>query len=234
MDPSTLTVDTELWLYGSRARGDADELSDTDVLVVSDGSPPSDDVAMLVPLPRVRMSVYGWREVEAMAAYGSLFLHHIATEGHPLRLSPRYPGRLSTALENLGPFMRAGADLESFHRAFEDCLNSLDNGGWPDFELQVLATMARHAAILGSYCVGRPTFGREAPFWVVGSYLGYRSAHCRALADGATKYRYGIERPQGRGGLTPRALAWIESLRSMLDELQGIVNGFEATLPRAA
>ncbi len=68
-----------VWLYGSYARGDCDALSDLDVFVA--GSAPPETFDALVPTaPTPSVSQYSWEEVEAMAGYGSLFLHHLDEE----------------------------------------------------------------------------------------------------------------------------------------------------------
>lgn len=66
------------------------------------------------------------------------------------------PNRLPRLFANLPRFRRAEEDLAGFRRALNESRRSLANGGWPDFECEVVATVARHAAILGSYCIGKP------------------------------------------------------------------------------
>ena len=66
-----------VWLYGSRSRGDFDDHSDVDVLVVTDpgNREMTFDLSMYSRTPTV--SHYLWNEIERMAEYGSLFLRHV-------------------------------------------------------------------------------------------------------------------------------------------------------------
>lgn len=223
----------EIWLYGSRARGDGDERSDTDVLVVSD-----DPVVASIPIPGVEgpvvVSLYNWSEVEGMWSYGSLFLAHIATEGLRLQPSPTEPERLPTLLDTLPPFSRARHDLNSFHAAVRDGGASLAHGGWPDLELQVLGTVARHAAILGCHCIGRPTFSREEPFVVVGAPLGQHDGDTSGFASLATAFRYTPLGDPAWTALEEQAKSWLQAMERFLKMLEVIVERYEAALPQAA
>ena len=72
-----MSPDVELWLYGSRARGDADTLSDTDILAIASWRANVEGTVKRLNLRRVNVSSYTWDEIEAMRDYGSLFLHHL-------------------------------------------------------------------------------------------------------------------------------------------------------------
>jgi hypothetical protein len=48
----------------------------------------------------------------------------------------------------------------AFRHAAAEARRSLNDHGWLDLELQVMATVVRHAAILGAYCAGLPDYGR--------------------------------------------------------------------------
>jgi hypothetical protein len=154
-----MTADYEVWLYGSRARGSADDASDTDLLVVGDVKR-APDVCATYPYPRICVSHYDWVEIEAMWSYGSLFLHHLKAEGITLDPPAAANGRLRRLLDDLPPFTRAAHDLMTFKQAATEARSLLEDYGWHDLELKVMATVVRHAAILGSYCAGEPDYGR--------------------------------------------------------------------------
>lgn len=156
---------TAIWLYGSDARGDTDRKSDSDVLVISDSPPSRQIVAQIAQadLARLAISQYSWPEIEGMASYGSLFLHHVRLEGRPLFEGNGVSGRLRGILSVLGPYRRAPVDLRSFRLTVSDIRKSLSEGGSLTFELSVLGTVVRHTAILACYISGHPTFGRIEP-----------------------------------------------------------------------
>ena len=149
-----------VWLYGSRARGDSDELSDTDLLVVSDD--PSDERPTLAPITtNASVSSYSWGEITGMASYGSLFLYHVGTEGKPVYESSAAAGRLEALLGTIGPYRGAARDVTAFRTVLNDVRDSLDSGEAAlVFELSVLATVFRHASVLGCYIAHSPCFAR--------------------------------------------------------------------------
>ncbi|HVY77466.1 MAG TPA: nucleotidyltransferase domain-containing protein [Solirubrobacterales bacterium] len=224
-----MSGDFEVWLYGSRARGNADQASDTDLLVVGSEEGVVAEAVEGLDYPRVKVSFYSWAEIEQMRVYGSLYLHHIAEEGVPLRVTGEE--RLGQLLDDLPRFSRAREDLEGFRAAYSEGMNSLEDGGWPDFECEVIATVARHAAILGAYCVGNPAFGREQPFWVVGEALGYDSGEIKVLVAGATGWRLHLP---GAHEDERATFEWLQSVDRFLSDLEGVIDDYARVLPVTA
>lgn len=152
------------WLYGSHARGDADELSDVDVLMVSnswDDAIEVDCLCMTGSEPSVAR--YTWAEIDGMAECGSLFLRHLQMEGQPIIEAPLVKGRLSSTLSRLRPYKMAGRDVHGFEEVVNDVRRSLAFGGSIIFELATLGTLIRHACILGCAIAGNPCFSRLEP-----------------------------------------------------------------------
>jgi hypothetical protein len=153
-------ADYAIWLYGSHARGDADELSDVDLLAV--GDVPERELQGLQERfgEKLSLSAYSWQEIAAMTDYGSIFLHHVGREGRILaQHGPRalaFPGTLA----HLPRYRYTSRDLGSFRSSVGDVRESIAAGGSPSFELSVLASTIRHSAILGCYVLGQITFGR--------------------------------------------------------------------------
>lgn len=224
-----MSQDFEVWLYGSKARGNADQASDTDLLVVGSEEDVVAEALEGLDYPRVKVSFYSWAEIERMRAYGSLYLHHIAEEGVPLRATREE--RLGQLLGNLPRFSRPREDLDGFKAAYSEGMSSLEDGGWPDFECEVIATVARHAAILGAYCVGDPAFGREQPFWVIGEALGYDSGEIKVLVAGATGWRLHLA---GAHEDERATLDWLQSVDRFLSDLEGVIDDYARVLPVAA
>ena len=157
-----MSVDLAVLLYGSCARGDNDTRSDVDVLAVGPAPPNKDDLAAVYEGygGPVHTSHYTWPEVETMARYGSLFLHHIAAEAQPIKYDGRGEARLSELLRNMGPYECAQRDLTGFRTTVRDVREGLRLGLPPEFELSVLGGVARHASVLACYAAGVPTYGR--------------------------------------------------------------------------
>ena len=156
---------TAIWVYGSSARGDGDDLSDLDVLVV--GPMRSSIVTMISRMTSgdryPSISSYSWREIRVMAGYGSLFLHHLRLEAYPLHEDDACRGRLRQTLVEMGRYTRASKDVSAFRAVLHDVEKSLIVGDLVVFELSVLATVIRHASILGCWLLGEPRFGRIQP-----------------------------------------------------------------------
>lgn len=219
----------EVWLYGSRARGNADQSSDTDLLVVADSEALVADAIVGLDFPKINVSFYSWTEIARMQAYGSLYLRHIAEEGIQLRCFGAT--RLERVLVDLPRFTRARQDLTGFQRALTEGKEALADGGWPDFECEVIATVARHAAILGSYCLGRPAFGRERPFHVSGEALGYDNTEIERLVEPATNWRFHRPGPHE----APAEMAnWLIRVERFLADLKEVIDDYERVLPITA
>src|SRR6266436_6235567 len=101
-----MSKDFEIWLYGSEARGDVDGISDFDLLLVADGEISQTDVLPGSLLAIGSVSRYDWNEIEGMAEYGSLFLHHLRLEGRCLESSNTRGLSLCTMLTQLPPYQR--------------------------------------------------------------------------------------------------------------------------------
>lgn len=151
-----------VWLYGSVARGDAEASSDVDILLLGEGEVPK-DVSRHYSGRRLSLSRYSWEELRQMAAYGSLFLHHLKTEGRPLSESPRAARDLRDILVGLPNYRRVGRDVCAFRQSLNDIAAELPEPTFLRFELATLAALIRRIGILGSYLLGRPRFDRVGP-----------------------------------------------------------------------
>ena len=221
----------EVWLYGSRARGDSDALSDTDLLVVGDSDRQVDTLVLGLDYPRINVSFYTWDEIWSMRAYGSLYLHHIALEGRRLIPSTSAPDRFPSLLTDIPQFARAREDMNGFQRAFRECRLSLEEGGWPDFECEVVATVVRHAAILGSYCLGQPAFGRELPLRVTGSALGFSDRELSCVIGAASAWRLRQAGPH----TTPSVISeWLDLVGRFLKRLEEVIDDYTGLLREVA
>lgn len=230
--------DFELWLYGSEARGDADGISDSDLLLVADSTINQRHIPQE---SRDRLAIgsvsrYEWNEIEGMAKYGSLFLHHLHLEGRCLSSSNTRAISLSTILDQLPPYQRVESDVRAFHTTVDDIRQSLEDDGSLIFELSVLATVVRHAAILGCYVSGHPTFGRlravemVVNLWQLDPWI--RSSFAELYA-----YRLFADR---RLPTIPKSLSnedaadWLLAAESILRKLGEYADGYTRALSQAS
>jgi hypothetical protein len=98
--------------------------------------------------------------MDCLAATGSLFLLHIKLEGMPL-WSQGGNARLAALLAGLGRYRNVQRDLHGFKLALDDAETSLIEGGDPNYELSVIATVVRHCSVLACYLLGDPQFERQ-------------------------------------------------------------------------
>jgi len=181
---------TAIWLYGSHARGDADDLSDFDVLAVSNEIMEAADLEGVLGQPNaISLTQYTWDEIGAMSEYGSLFLRHLQLEGRAVFESSRVKGRLTRVFSKLGSYKLAARDLSGFQLVVSDVHKSMLCGGSDLFELATLATVIRHASILGSSLSGSYCFSRHEPVRRVVSDWNLRN---EIASEFPSLYRYRI------------------------------------------
>jgi hypothetical protein len=162
MESPALNGNVAIWLYGSMARGDARLSSDVDILLVDVGNVPA-EVSESFADRRLSLSRYGWAEMSRMAAYGSLFLHHLKAEARPLIESPAVAGRLRRLLDDLPRYQRVQRDVRAFRQSLLDISAELPDPPDLAFEFATLAALIRRIGILGSYLLGKPRFDRVGP-----------------------------------------------------------------------
>ncbi|MGD0715134.1 MAG: nucleotidyltransferase domain-containing protein [Gaiellaceae bacterium] len=231
-----------VWIYGSVARGDADDHSDVDVLVAGDGDGDGWQLAlaghpMLAALTdegrKLSPMRFAWHELDAMAAYGSLFLHHLRLEGRPLTQPP--DDGLRVLLKALPPYQRAAEEIRAFRTVLQDVRRSTLGPHSPAFELAVIATALRHAFILGCYVAGQPDFGRTSPFRRLCPALGQPD---RMAADLAMLYEFRLyqhERaPAPFRAMTTDVHKWLKTAEALFATIQETVDVFDRTVHRTA
>lgn len=209
-----MTGDPQLavWLYGSHARGDSDADSDLDLFVASD-EPfllPVIETESWLQNERASISRYSWSEVEGMAGYGSLFLQHLHLEGRLLYEGSQVQGRLGTILSKMGDYRLAQRDIRGFQAVVKDVERSLEIEGCEIFETSVIATVIRHASILGCWLLGRPSFSRTEPVARLVSLAGLSTAISDGFQD-LYRFRLYIDGRLDSGALPtmPLSKKWI-------------------------
>lgn len=217
-----MTMASEVWVFGSTARGDVDALSDVDILVAG----PIDRATieeLAYPAEALSVVQYSWPELEHMAGYGSLFLQHVRSEGKPLRAEE--PSRLRELMGPMSTYTRAESELLSFRLVLDDVELSLDADCSPAFELSVIATTLRHACILGCYAIGRPTFGRNTAFDVFLEHIG----HSNTALEARSLYEFRLYE-DGRAPIpfeptSDSVRIWLSRAREVLDNVGRSLRG---------
>ncbi|MEO8289369.1 MAG: nucleotidyltransferase domain-containing protein [Gaiellaceae bacterium] len=228
---------TSVWLYGSFARGDADELSDIDILVAGGDGEWRDAVSQDPQLAWLELSghafspmQFSWGELEAMCAYGSLFLHHVKLEGRAV--TPEENDPLEQLLAGLPRYRRATDEMQAFTVVLQDVAKSLRGDHSPNFEMAVVATALRHAFILGCYVTGQPDFGRASPFETLSATLRLSPETVDELQ---TLYGFRLHQ-QGRSDLpfdatTQDVVTSTERAATLFQDIQRRVDAFDRAMP---
>jgi hypothetical protein len=208
-----------LALYGSRARGDYDQLSDIDMLSL--GDEPRIVLAQKAD-PRLSVSHYSWTEFQDMHEYGSLFLRHLKMHSRPYRCNQTGLARYTRLMETLPAYALASKDIDSFKLSIEDIRQALDCGDTAlEFELSSMATTVRHSSILGCYLAGRPEFGRYAAVTTFCEMVGLPGQIASEFVE-LYQFRMMIERNTAappREGLDAYAAKWLAWSTDIVEEV---------------
>lgn len=222
MSPKGLAI----WSYGSLARGDSDNLSDDDILLVSPLQDQPTEILRSAGLASRKLSIsrYSWPEVIGMAKYGSLFLHHLRLEGRPVHEANDCSGVLRGILCGLGDYKHTKRDIKGFRSVLADVRASVNRGGCMVFELSVLATVIRHMSILGCWLVGKARFGRVAPVMVFAKTVDINNqAVCRFSS--LYMYRLYYDGRIQRKELPALSFGeWIQLAETLVVQLERIAN----------
>lgn len=209
-------------LFGSRARGDCDDFSDEDVLVVTD-----DTSSREFHKPDVTPVVHDWREFQAMRDYGSLFLLHLQLEARVLSGTDAGKREYRTLTSSLPNYCRAASDIRIFERALLDASESISRGdGSVWFEMSSVATVCRHACILGCYLLGYPDFGRYSAVQSFCERTGV-GAELASVFPALYGYRMEITRgcaPEAADMSAEAAISWCDKVSDLLSEVKNVAN----------
>jgi predicted nucleotidyltransferase len=155
-------------LFGSRARGDDDKHSDTDLCIIVERSSPrrfgqiKAQIASHYGLPKESISIYTQTSIDAMKRHSSLFLWHLKLEGKIWYDENDY---LANTLQDLQPFTGYDEEMGIYERLLSDVKMSLDKNGVLEIDLHIMQVVIRNICILLTYQSGQPSFGRKGAFF---------------------------------------------------------------------
>ncbi|KGD95705.1 hypothetical protein JL39_19795 [Rhizobium sp. YS-1r] len=154
-------------MFGSRSRGDGDQNSDLDVLVIVANGSGKTSPGLVQSFARKQfgkdpsLSWYGLRKIGALFHSGDLFAWHLHLEaktlaGADLSALVGAPADYTTALSDIN-------DLREIARRVEHAITACDANAV--FEMGILYVCARNIAMAASWRLSHhPSFGRYSPY----------------------------------------------------------------------
>jgi len=164
-------------LYGSHARGDADEHSDRDVFVAVEDAA-AHELSQLRSAYAEKysttfegLSLYTRKNVSVMAQRGSLFLWHLKLEG---RVVEDPIGFMDSMFCSLAVYSDYDRDIARYKQVLDDVDDSLATAGRSvtECDLHTLFVVARNTAMLLTVRAGKPTFGRRSVYGAATAHYG--------------------------------------------------------------
>lgn len=156
----------EVYLFGSFARGDYDQNSDIDILIVIDDCSETEYVELkecfagLLNIPISWISVYRISKILKMYDNGSYFLWHIKKEG---KMIFSRENQLSQLLCTLPQYKNVFRDLNEYIEILQDVIAETNNKIiCVEYELSVVASLVRNTCIAIAYMNGNMEFGRNS------------------------------------------------------------------------
>lgn len=156
----------EIYLFGSVARGDEDEYSDIDILIVIDDCTEDEYIdwknifSNYLDIPVSWISLYRHSKILRMYEFGSYFLWHIKKEG---KIIYSRSNEMPSLLLTLPRYNNTENDLEEYSEILSDIKCELnDEYICVEYELAVLASLVRNTCIAISYLDERLDFGRNS------------------------------------------------------------------------
>ena len=144
MNPFSLTSES-VALYGSQVRGDADAISDRDILLVSSSARSLSGETAALELRGYSSAAYTWNRLRRMVHSGSLFLQHLKNESVIVKDEEC---KLETLLNEYSPRVDYSRDIEATKRiigTLDTVSETKESLGWA---YDVLAVSVRNLGIL--------------------------------------------------------------------------------------
>lgn len=219
-------------LFGSIIRGDFDEFSDIDILIVIDDC---DDILFFeskklieneLGLPAHWISLYRKSTIQELRDYGSYFLWHVKNEGKILYSKTGFIERI---LNSIKEYTKVRSDLECYLVVCNDIRKSIqmDNLTF-SYELSLLASLARNTCIAITYLCGIKVFGRVSAVETCKNILGQDLPF--SIDDYIDLYKFRIAYTRNIKGILPfqpsatYIRVWIDRVEDLIHQALIIEN----------
>jgi predicted nucleotidyltransferase len=165
-----------IYLFGSYARGDYDDKSDIDLLIIVEDC---DEETLInrkkifereLNLPYHWLSVYRKSSIIDMHQYGSYFLWHIKHEGKILYSQTRF---LSSLLDTLPTYIKTRENLIEYLDVCKDIKKSIQlDTVTLKYDLSILASIIRNTCIALCFLYNKYDFGKYSVVKHCQDFLG--------------------------------------------------------------
>jgi predicted nucleotidyltransferase len=182
-----------VYLFGSTARGDNDNYSDLDILIIINDCDEDTfirtklELAKCMNIPSDWISLYKIGTIKMMHEYGSYFLWHIKMEGIKLySKNNAFENLLSTLTE----YKKTKVDLIEYRNICDDILVSIESDDVTlSYELSILASIVRNTCIALAYINHKKEFGRISVVTVCQKIMGMNCPFSLSEYEDLYKYR---------------------------------------------
>lgn len=212
-----------IYVYGSVARSDSDNDSDCDLLVCIDDCSESEFILLKSSVSwweknlNCEFAFYRMSTLKEMQKKGSYFLWHIKQEGVLLyEQSPAF----QALLHQLPLYTDTKSDFLEYNEILDDISKSvLQDNTTIEYDLSVLAVLARNICIGCCYLFGNMDFGRRSPIIKCVNFWGTEFPFSLSEYDKLYDFRLAITRGKeiNKDIASEEYIAsWLKKIRSTL------------------
>ncbi len=212
-------------VFGSFSRGEEDQLSDIDILILIDLENDEDvyklklKISKEMGVPMEWLSLYRVSTFEKMAEKGSYFLWHLLLEGKVLYSKN---DKIHFILKNLNEYEGVQSDLEEYQIICSDISEAIEkSNNTINYELSLIASIIRNTCIAIAYMDKEYLFGRTSPVEYVLNLLGEYKLFEIEEYKVLYKYRISYTRPEFLKGIPDGSedmvMFWIGNAKILLE-----------------
>lgn len=208
-----------VFLYGSRAVGNADESSDIDIIVIKNKYECDDGLINILSeffdIEKMDISFYGDEKFQNLLECGSLFCHHLKNEATLIYSKENKPK--SYYFNKLKEFKGLSEDILLYGRMLKKTKESLFKNGVNYFDLCILGMISRNTLTILAYKYNPKNckFGKIEVYNFVNNKINFDEAIYKDLMNFRTFYKRALPQIE---------LPDPERLKYILDEIERLVS----------